>query len=469
MRYRENGMKKLLAIIALTGAFGFTGLAAQAQDKPAEKPAAEAAAPAADKPAAAPAPKPEAKPEAKKLDAGDTAWMLIATVLVTLMVIPGLALFYAGMVRAKNALSVLMQVFAVFCMMSILWAVYGYSLAFSGEGKVIGNLDKLFLSGINADSLKDTIPEFVFANFQLTFAAITPALIVGAYAERMRFSAVMLFMALWLTFCYVPMAHMVWGGGWIGGMGAIDFAGGTVVHINAGIAGLVAAIVLGKRKGYGIVAMPPHNLALTLVGASLLWVGWYGFNAGSAVAANGAAGLAMINTTLATAAAALAWMFIEWMGKGRPSLLGIATGAIAGLVAITPACGNAGPMGAIVLGIASGVISFWAVTSLKKALGYDDSLDVFGVHGVAGIVGALGIGILAAPGLGGTGFGEGIESVGAQFATQAVSVGFTIVYVGVLSYILLKVVDMAVGLRVSEEAESEGLDIAEHGESAYNA
>jgi Amt family ammonium transporter len=462
-------MKKLLAIIALTGAFGFTGLAAQAQDKPAEKPAAEAAAPAADKPAAAPAPKPEAKPEAKKLDAGDTAWMLIATVLVTLMVIPGLALFYAGMVRAKNALSVLMQVFAVFCMMSILWAVYGYSLAFSGEGKVIGNLDKLFLSGINADSLKDTIPEFVFANFQLTFAAITPALIVGAYAERMRFSAVMLFMALWLTFCYVPMAHMVWGGGWIGGMGAIDFAGGTVVHINAGIAGLVAAIVLGKRKGYGTVAMPPHNLALTLVGASLLWVGWYGFNAGSAVAANGAAALAMINTTLATAAAALAWMFIEWMGKGKPSLLGIATGAIAGLVAITPACGNAGPMGAIVLGIASGAISFWAVTSLKKALGYDDSLDVFGVHGVAGIVGALGIGILAAPGLGGTGFGEGIESVGAQFATQAVSVGFTIVYVGVLSYILLKVVDMAVGLRVSEEAESEGLDIAEHGESAYNA
>jgi ammonium transporter, Amt family len=460
-------MKKLFATLALFGMLSLAGFNAQAQDKPAEPAAAPAAVAPAAAPVAAPAEAPKAE-EAKKLDSGDTAWMIVATVLVTLMVIPGLALFYAGMVRTKNALSVLMQVFAVFCLMSILWAVYGYSLAFSGEGKFIGNLDKLFLSGMTADSLKDTIPEFVFVNFQLTFAAITPALIVGAYAERMKFSAVMLFMALWLTFCYVPLAHMVWGGGWIGAMGALDFAGGTVVHINAGIAGLVAAIVLGKRKGYGTVAMPPHNLALTLVGASLLWVGWYGFNAGSAVAANGGAGLAMINTTLATAAAALSWMFMEWMAKGKPSLLGIATGAIAGLVAITPACGNAGPMGAIILGIAAGIISLWAVVGLKKALGYDDSLDVFGVHGIAGIVGALGIGILASPAFGGTGFGDGNDGISAQLVTQAISVGFTLVYTGILSYVLLKIVDMVVGLRVGEEAESEGLDIAEHGESAYN-
>lgn len=457
-------MKKLFAILALFGALGFAGAPAIAQDKPAEAPAATA-------PAAAPAEAPAAAPAAAptpKLDSGDTAWMMVSTVLVTLMVIPGLALFYAGMVRTKNVLSVLMQVFAVFSLMAILWAVYGYSMAFTGDGKVIGSLDKLFLSGITPDSLSGTIPEFLFANFQLTFAAITPALIVGAYAERMKFSAVLLFMALWLTVCYVPMAHMVWGGGWIAGMGAIDFAGGTVVHINAGIAGLVAAIVLGKRKGFNTVAMPPHNLTMTLVGASLLWVGWYGFNAGSALAANGGAVLAMINTTLATAAAALAWMFVEWMIKGKPSLLGIATGAIAGLVAITPACGNAGPMGSIILGIAAGVISMWAVFSLKKMLGYDDSLDVFGVHGVAGIVGAIGIGILASPSFGGTGFGGGNTTIGAQLMTQIISVGFTLVYTGVLSYVLLKIVDMVVGLRVSEEAESEGLDIAEHGESAYN-
>jgi len=461
-------MKKLFAILALFGMLSLAGVTAQAQDKPAEAPAAAAAAAtAAPAPAAAPAEPPKAE-EPKKLDTGDTAWMLMATALVTLMVIPGLALFYAGMVRTKNALSVLMQVFAVFSLMAILWAVYGYSMAFTGDGKFIGSLEKLFLSGVTPDSLNGTIPEYVWINFQLTFAAITPALIVGAYAERMKFSAVLLFMALWMTLCYVPLAHMVWGGGWIAAMGAIDFAGGTVVHINAGIAGLVAAMVLGKRKGYGSVAMPPHNLTLTLVGASLLWVGWYGFNAGSAVAANGSAGLAMINTTLATAAAALSWMFMEWMFKGKPSLLGIATGAIAGLVAITPACGNAGPMGAIILGIAAGVISLWAVVSLKKALGYDDSLDVFGVHGVAGIVGAIGIGILASPALGGTGFGDGNDGMGAQLMTQIISVGFTLIYTGVLSYILLKIVDVVVGLRVADEAESEGLDIAEHGESAYN-
>ena len=462
-------MKKLFTVLALLGALGFAGAPAVAQDKPVEAPAATApaAAPEAAPAAAAPAEAPAAAPK-PKLDSGDTAWMMVSTVLVTLMVIPGLALFYAGMVRTKNALSVLMQVFAVFSLMAILWAVYGYSMAFTGDGKIIGSLDKMFLSGITPDSLTGTIPEFLFANFQLTFAAITPALIVGAYAERMKFSAVLLFMALWLTVCYVPMAHMVWGGGWIAGMGAIDFAGGTVVHINAGIAGLVAAIVLGKRKGFNTVAMPPHNLTMTLIGASLLWVGWYGFNAGSALAANGGAVLAMINTTLATAAAALAWMFLEWMIKGKPSLLGIATGAIAGLVAITPACGNAGPMGSIILGIAAGAISLWAVVSLKKMFGYDDSLDVFGVHGVAGIVGAIGIGILASPSFGGTGFGSGNETIGAQLVTQVISVGFTLVYTGVLSYVLLKIVDMVVGLRVSEDAESEGLDIAEHGESAYN-
>jgi ammonium transporter, Amt family len=462
----ENKMKKLIAALALFGALGFAGAPAMAQDKPAEAPAAEA--PATAPVAAAAAPEAAPAEEAKKLDSGDTAFMMLATVLVTMMVIPGLALFYAGMVRSKNALSVLMQVFAVFSVMAVLWAIYGYSLAFTGDGKFIGTLDKLFLSGMTADSLKDTIPEYVFANFQLTFAAITPALIVGAYAERMKFSAVLLFMVAWLTVCYIPLAHMVWGGGWIGAMGAIDFAGGTVVHINAGIAGLVAAIVLGKRKGYGTVAMPPHNLTMTLIGASLLWVGWYGFNAGSALTAGGSAGLAMINTTLATAAAAATWMFLEWMVKGKPSLLGIATGAVAGLVAITPACGNAGPMGSIVLGIAAGAISLWAVISLKRMLGYDDSLDVFGVHGIAGIVGAIGIGILASPSFGGTGFGGDISSIGGQLYVQVISVVFTLVYTGVISYVLLKIIDMMVGLRVTEEAETEGLDINEHGETAYN-
>jgi Amt family ammonium transporter len=381
---------------------------------------------------------------------------------------PGLALFYGGMVRAKNALSVLMHVFVTLSLISVLWALFGYSLAFSEGNSVVGGFSKAFLSGITPDSLQGTIPELLFAVFQLTFAAITPALVVGAFAERMKFSAVLWFLGLWLFVCYAPMAHMVWGGGWIAGMGAIDFAGGTVVHINAGIAGLVAAIVLGKRKGYGKVAMPPHNLTFTLTGAALLWAGWFGFNAGSAVAANGSAALAMMNTQLATAAAVLGWMFAEWLIKGKPSLLGAASGAIAGLVAITPACGNAGPMGAIVLGIVAGIGSFWAVSSLKRALGYDDSLDVFGVHGVAGIIGALGIGILASPSFGGTGFGGENASIGAQLTVQAISVGFTLVYTGVLSFILLKIVDLIVGLRVTDEAETEGLDVAEHGEAAYN-
>jgi Amt family ammonium transporter len=429
-------MKKLLAWISPALMLAYAG-AALAQDKP-------------------------------KLDSGDTAWMLTSTVLVIIMVIPGLALFYGGMVRAKNALSVLMHVFVTLSLISVLWALFGYSLAFSEGNSVVGGFSKAFLSGITPDSLQGTIPELLFAVFQLTFAAITPALVVGAFAERMKFSAVLWFLGLWLFVCYAPMAHMVWGGGWIAGMGAIDFAGGTVVHINAGIAGLVAAIVLGKRKGYGKVAMPPHNLTFTLTGAALLWAGWFGFNAGSAVAANGSAALAMMNTQLATAAAVLGWMFAEWLIKGKPSLLGAASGAIAGLVAITPACGNAGPMGAIVLGIVAGIGSFWAVSSLKRALGYDDSLDVFGVHGVAGIIGALGIGILASPSFGGTGFGGENASIGAQLTVQAISVGFTLVYTGVLSFILLKIVDLIVGLRVTDEAETEGLDVAEHGEAAYN-
>ncbi len=403
-----------------------------------------------------------------KLDTGDTAWMLMSTVLVIIMIVPGLALFYGGMVRAKNVLSVLMQVLVIFSMISILWVLFGYSLAFSEGNSFIGGFGKAFLSGITPNSLQGTIPELLFAVFQLTFAAITPALIVGAFAERMKFSAVLWFMALWLFACYVPIAHMVWGGGWIGGIGAIDFAGGTVVHINAGVAGLVAAIVLGKRKSYGKVAMPPHNLTFTLTGAALLWAGWFGFNAGSAVAANGSAALAMMNTQLATAAAVLGWTFAEWIVKGKPSLLGAASGAIAGLVAITPACGNAGPMGAIVLGALAGVICFWAVSSLKKMFGYDDSLDVFGVHGVGGIVGAIGIGVLAAPGLGGTGFGGEIKSVGGQLAAQFAAVGFTIVYTAIVTFIILKLVDMFTGLRVTDEQETEGLDVAEHGENAYS-
>ena len=397
--------------------------------------------------------------------------MITATVLVILMTIPGLALFYGGLVRAKNMLSVLMHVFVTFSLVTVLWGLYAYSLAFS-EGTTLnaiyGGFSKAFLAGITPDTLNGVIPEYVFMVFQLTFAAITPALIVGGFAERIKFSAVLWFMGLWLTFCYAPIAHMVWGGGWIGGMGAIDFAGGTVVHINAGVAGLVAAIVLGKRKSYGKLAMPPHNLTFTLIGASLLWAGWFGFNAGSAVAASGSAGLAMMNTQLATAAAVLGWMFIEWIVKGKPSLLGAASGAVAGLVAITPACGNAGPMGSIVLGLVVGVVCFWSVTYLKKSMGYDDSLDAFGVHAIGGIVGALGIGILASPGLGGQGFGGDIKSIGGQFVTQAMAVGFTIIYTAVVSFILLKIIGMFTSLRVTDEAETEGLDIAEHGESAYN-
>ena len=404
---------------------------------------------------------------AQEINSGDTAWMLTATVLVILMTIPGLALFYGGMVRSKNVLSILMQVFTIFSLMSILWAVYAYSLAFGEGNSMVGDLSLMFLAGITPDSVSGTIPEYLFVVFQLTFAAITPALIVGAFAERMKFSAILLFCVGWLTLVYAPICHMVWGGGWIGEHGAIDFAGGTVVHINAGIAGLVACIVLGPRKGYGTQHLPPHNLTLTMVGASLLWVGWFGFNVGSELAADGTAALVMINTQLATAAAALAWAFAEWIGKGKPSMLGGASGAIAGLVAITPACGSAGPMGAIVLGLVAGLACYWAVAVLKSKLKYDDSLDVFGVHGVGGIVGALGIGILASESLRGQGFNT--DGMASQFMAQVYGVVFTLVYSGVVSFVLLKIIGGVLGgLRVDEEEESEGLDIASHGESAYN-
>lgn len=413
------------------------------------------------------------------LNSGDTAWMLISTALVLLMTIPGLALFYGGMVRAKNVLSIMMQCFAITGLITILWVVYGYSLAFDTTGmekgvlnfnSFVGGLDKAFLSGLTADGLPSAtalFPESVFITFQMTFAIITPALIVGAFAERMKFSAMLIFMAVWFTVVYAPIAHMVWSGdgALMWDWGVLDFAGGTVVHINAGIAGLVACLVLGKRKGYPTTPMAPHNLGYTLVGAAMLWIGWFGFNAGSAAAANGTAGMAMLVTQIATAAAALAWMFAEWITHGKPSALGIASGVVAGLVAITPAAGTAGPMGALVIGLASGVICFFAATSLKRALKYDDSLDAFGVHAVGGIVGALLTGIFAAPSLGG--FGS-VEDIGAQFFVQFKGVAFTVVYTAVVTFVILKVLDLVMGLRVTEEEEAVGLDLALHNERGYN-
>ena len=411
-------------------------------------------------------------------DSGDTAWMITATALVLLMTIPGLALFYAGMVRVKNALSVLMQCFAITALVSVLWMIYGYSLAFDATGMTagetslhsfIGGFGKAFMSGVTVKSLVATIPESVFATFQMTFAIITPALIVGAFAERMKFSALLLFTALWLTFVYLPVTHMVWSGpgALMWDWGVLDFAGGTVVHINAGVAGLVAAFVLGKRIGYPLTAMPPHSLPLTVIGGALLWVGWFGFNAGSAVAANGTAGMAMLVTQIATAAAALAWMGTEWVAHGKPSALGIVTGAIAGLVAITPASGTAGPAGALLIGMVSGVLCFFAAARLKRALGYDDSLDVFGVHAVGGIVGAILTGVCAGT-LGGAGLADGV-TVGHQVWVQAKAVLFTLVFSGSMTFLILKVLDMSVGLRVTREQEVEGLDLALHDERAYNS
>lgn len=445
------------------------------------------------------------------VDKGDTAFMFLSTIIVLLMTVPGLALFYGGLVRSKNMLSILMQVFAITCMVSIIWVTYGYSLAFTNGGALndyVGGFSKLFLSGVDATTLAGTftngvyIPELSFVGFQMTFACITPALIVGSLAERMKFSAVMLFVALWVTFVYFPMAHMVWywGGpdvfadaakagepklsevladaGMLFKWGALDFAGGTVVHINAGVAGLVGALIVGKRVGYGREQMPPNSLTLTMVGAALLWFGWFGFNCGSNLEISATAAVAMINTFVCTAAAGLSWMVIEWLVKGRPTLLGLASGVVAGLVAVTPAAGFAGAMGAIVLGLVAGVVCFLACTWVKKLLRYDDSLDVFGVHGIGGIVGAIGTGILVSPDLGGSGLADytskpgelvaGAYDMASQVIIQSKAVGFTILFTGILSAILFKVVDILIGLRPSTDYERQGLDLVDHGERAYN-
>lgn len=412
------------------------------------------------------------------IDSGDTAWMLVSTALVLLMTIPGVALFYCGMVRKKNVLAMAMQSFACCCLVTILWMLVGYSLAFTDGGELqayIGGLDRLFLSGMTLDSthaLAATIPESVFMMFQMTFAIITPALITGAFADRMKFSALLWFLGLWSLLVYVPVTHWVWGGGFLGGEGVLDFAGGTVVHINAGIAGLVACIVIGRRKGYGTENMAPHNLTLSLIGASLLWVGWFGFNAGSAVAAGPRAGMAMTVTQIATAAAALSWLFTEWVTRGKPSVLGIVSGAVAGLVAITPASGFVNPTGALFIGIAAGFVCFAASVWLKNALKYDDSLDVFGVHGVGGIVGAILTGVYADPAIGGSdAAGNPIAGLlygnPGQVWTQIEGVIVTIVFCAVVSFVLLKIIDLIIGLRVSEEQEVAGVDLSLHGETVH--
>ena len=503
-------MKKFIATLALGLGLVFSHGVSLAEDAPA-KPAAEAAAPAAEKteaaaPAAAPAPTAAAQAEAPAAapalvpNKGDTAWMTIATVLVILMTIPGLALFYGGLVRSKNMLSVLMQVFVVTSLIYVLWVLYGYTLAFTAGNPFFGSFDKLFFKGITVDSVAATfskgvvIPEFTFAAFQATFAAITCALIVGAFAECIKFSAVLLFCALWFTFSYLPVAHMVWywdgpdaisdaaslekvtaAAGWLWAKGALDFAGGTVVHINAAVAGLVGAFMVGKRIGYGKESMAPHSLTLTMVGAALLWVGWFGFNAGSNLEANGLTALAFVNTLVATAAATLAWIAGEAVAKGKASMLGAASGAVAGLVAITPACGFVGPMGAIVIGLVAGLLCLWGVNGLKRMLGADDTLDVFGVHGVGGIVGALLTGVFASPSLGGTGVYDYVAnavaadySIKGQVWIQLQAVITTIIWSGVVSVIAFKLVDIVVGLRVTEEEEREGLDISSHGETAYH-
>ena len=445
-------------------------MAPEAPAAVAPAPEAAAMAVAAD-PAAAPAT--EAAAAEPVPEKGDVAWMLVATLLVVMMVIPGLALFYGGLVRSKNMLSVLMQVTVVFSLVMVLWAVYGYSLAFGGEGLIIANLDKAFLAGVTMDSVSNTftdgvvIPELIFIAFQATFAGITCAIIVGAFAERIKFSAVLIFTAIWFTFSYIPVAHMVWGsGGFLIGLGKMDFAGGTVVHLTAAVAALVGAFMIGKRIGYGREAMAPHSLALTMVGAALLWVGWFGFNAGSALEANSNAALAFLNTLIATAAAVLAWCVGEALIKGKASMLGAASGAVAGLVAITPACGYVGPMGAIAIGLAGGFLCLWGVNGLKKMLGADDTLDVFGLHGVGGIAGGLLTAVFAAPMLGGM---SGADfSIASQLFVQAKSMLVAAVWSGVVAFIAFKVADLLVGLRVSEEEEREGLDISSHGESAYN-
>jgi len=508
---------KLIAGVSFAMALG-AAVPAVAQDAPKAAPAATAA--TTDAPAAAPVAAPvveaapaaaaaapaEAAPAAPTAQKGDTAWMFVATLLVIMMTIPGLALFYGGLVRAKNMLSVLMQVFMIFAVIIVLWSLYGYSLAFTENNAFIGGFDRAFLKGI-WDPAKGTfaaaatfskgvvIPEFIFVAFQGTFAAITCGLIVGAFAERARFSAVLLFMVLWFTFGYLPIAHMVWfwtgpdaitaaslatetaKGGWLWQKGALDTAGGTVVHINAAVAGLVGAILIGKRVGYGRESMAPHSLTMTMIGASLLWVGWFGFNAGSALEAGDVAALAFVNTLLATAAATVSWVFGEWITKGKPSMLGGASGAVAGLVAITPACGFVGPMGGLIIGLVSGIVCLWGVNGLKRLIGADDSLDVFGVHGVGGILGALLTGVFAAPQLGGQGIFDYTTnkmsadpySIASQVLIQAQAIGTTIIWSAVVAFIAYKLVDVVIGLRVAEDQEREGLDVTSHGESAYHS
>jgi ammonium transporter, Amt family len=486
-------LKKFLACLVVGAAL--FGLADSSFAQAASAPAAAASAEAASAPAAAASAAPTPVP-----NKGDTAWMTVATALVILMTIPGLALFYGGLVRSKNMLSVLMQVFMVFALITVLWVVYGYSLTFTASNPFFGTLDKLFLKGMTPDSVAATfskgvyLPEFSYVAFQGTFAAITCCLIVGAFAERIKFSAVLLFSVLWFTFAYIPVAHMVWywdgpdaitsektletvtaAAGFMWAKGALDFAGGTVVHINAAVAGLVGAYLLGKRIGYGKESMPPHSLPLTMIGASLLWVGWFGFNAGSNLEANGLTALAFLNTVVATAIAALAWSAGEALMRGKASMLGAASGAVAGLVAITPACGFVGVGGALVIGLVAGLLCLWGVNGLKRLLGADDSLDVFGVHGVGGITGALLTGVFAAPSLGGTGICNYVTNkcgewggIGAQVWIQAQGIFWTILISGIVAFIAYKLVDLTVGLRVVEEEEREGLDISSHGETAYS-
>ncbi len=405
-----------------------------------------------------------------KIDSGDTAWMLTSTALVLMMTIPGLALFYGGMVRKKNVLATIVQSFAITCLVSVLWMVLGYSLAFTTGSTVLGGLSRVFMAGLTVDGVSDlakTIPETVYMCFQLTFAIITPALIAGAFAERMKFSAMMWVMALWSLLVYAPIAHWVWGGGFLGDWGVLDFAGGTVVHINAGVAGLVCALVLGKRKGFGVENMAPHNLVLSMIGASLLWVGWFGFNAGSASAANGSAGMAMAVTQFATAAAALAWMFAEWMTRGKPSVLGVISGAVAGLVAITPASGFVTPAGSLAIGIVAGLVCFWGATGLKHAMGYDDSLDAFGVHGIGGFVGAILTGVFAVEAIGGDGKKGLIDGNAGQVLTQLWGCLVCMAWCAVATFVILKLIDALIGLRVTSEEEVEGLDINLHGETVH--
>lgn len=503
----EQAVASASAIAAVSASASASVSASLPASMPASADAASASVPAAAAASAAVAAQVSAPTPAPTANKGDTAWLLVATVLVTMMSIPGLALFYGGLVRSKNMLSVLLQVFMIFAVIVVLWCVYGYSLAFTEGSRFIGKFDRVLLQGIwdpvqasfttaATFSKGVVIPEFVFVAFQATFAAITCGLIIGAFAERAKFKAVLAFVVIWFTFSYLPIAHMVWfwtgpdaikdaatlatetaKAGFLFQMGALDFAGGTVVHINAAVAGLVGAFMIGKRVGYGKEAMAPHSLTMTMIGASLLWVGWFGFNAGSAYEANDIAALAFINTLLATAAATVSWVFGEWMTKGKPSMLGGASGAVAGLVAITPACGFVGPMGALVIGLASGIVCLWGVNGLKRMLGADDSLDVFGVHGVGGILGALLTGVFASPSLGGQGIFDYVTnkmsadaySIAGQVTTQATAVGVTILWSAIVSVIAYKLVDLVIGLRVPEDEEREGLDITSHGESAYHS